>query len=100
MCRVRLTLAQACRRSAAPTAPGEPAISGVGRGIFEAVQNLALDRRDQIGVRAQAQGAAPLKSCLLVAADAPVGIAEMVVDDRVLRPQLDRALELFHAFLK
>ena len=38
----------------------------------------------------------PLELRLERAADPPVGVAEMVVDGRVVRLELDRALELLH----
>src|SRR6266498_1901396 len=38
----------------------------------------------------------PLESCFQDAADAPIGVAEMVIDGRILRLEIDRALEMFH----
>ena len=63
-------------------------------GRFHAVLDLAFDLADLVGVRLEVEGTAPLELGLRLAADPPIGIAQMVVQHRVLRLQLHGALEI------
>ena len=53
-----------------------------------------LDGGDEILVRLEREALLPLIFRLELAPDAPIGIAEMIVDDRIVGPELDGALEM------
>ena len=70
----------------------------------QSVAKLAADEVDLILFRFERQRPGPLEPRFAQPPDAPIGVAEMVVDDRVLRTQLDGpfevpdgALEIAHA---
>src|SRR5713101_5150811 len=68
-----------------------------GRSIIgQPVVDLGLDLRQFLRLRFQVAGMGPLEFRLQRAADAPIGVAEMVVDRRVFGLEIDRALEIFH----
>ena len=66
----------------------------------QALFDLLLDLRHRIGLRLQPERAFPLEAGLGAAADAPVDVAEMVVDRRILRPELDRLLHVTQRLLE
>src|SRR5712671_5275164 len=72
---------------------------GVGGGrrlrhVGEAGLQLLLDLLEIVGFRLEVARMRPLELGLQRAADPPVGVAEMVVDGRIDRLELDGALEL------
>jgi hypothetical protein len=64
------------------------------RDVGEAVLQLCLDLLEVVGLRLEIAGVRPPELGLERAANAPVGVAEMVVDGRIDWLELDRALEL------
>src|SRR5580704_13474416 len=102
MCSVRFTFAGA-RQCVAVTLPrlaaGSPAVLrrprarsrtrlGPRRPLGQAVLDLLQDLRQVVRLRAEIPRVVPLEMRLGAAVDAPVGVAEMVVDDRIARLQL------------
>src|SRR5437899_9346999 len=71
------------------------AAAGPGR-RRETLVELGLDRLDLILLRPELQGSPPLKARLGGTPALPIGIAEMVVDRRVLGHQLDRLFEILN----
>src|SRR3954470_22403815 len=104
-CRYKLTFAGASTPTAiiaGPTGkpreaaqPPDSTTPGRRGGGVEPVLDLGLDRLDLVFLRSELQRPAPLIARFDKPPDAPVRIAEMVVDRRVLRHQLDRLFELF-----
>src|SRR3974390_1548740 len=76
-------------------------VGGSRRGsvVGKPVLDLGLDLRQVLRLRLQVAGVRPLELGFQRAADAPVSVAEMVVDSRVLGLEIDRALEVFHRIL-
>src|SRR4051812_35617277 len=71
------------------------ALVGLRRRFFgEPVLELLLDLRQFFRIGLEVARMRPLEVGLERAADAPVGVAEMVVDGRIFGLQLDGALEL------
>src|SRR5688572_29794478 len=66
------------------------------RGLLDAVLELLDDQRQVLGLRARILRVLPLEARLEVAPDLPIGVAEMVIDDRIAGLELDRLLELLH----
>src|SRR5829696_5493219 len=74
----------------------------LGRGrlfLFDPVRELVLDLHEVLGLGARVLGVLPLELGPEAPADLPVGVAEVIVDDRVARLQLDRLLEFAHGVL-
>src|SRR3954462_7183481 len=69
-----------------------------GGGLFlaEALLQLGDDLFQILGFGVRVLGVLPLETRLKLAPDLPIGVAEMVVDDRVAGLQLDRLLQLTH----
>src|SRR5688572_21293891 len=60
------------------------------------LRELALDLLDVLGLGLERQRLLPLVARLLEPLHAPQRIAEVIVEDRILRLQLHRALEILH----
>src|SRR5579871_540565 len=60
----------------------------------EPVLELRLNAFHLVGFGLELQGAAPLKARFGLAVSAPISIAQVIVDGRILGQQLDRALEI------
>ncbi len=73
-------------------APAQPPLSACG-GLLEAVVELGFDALGVARLGAELQRAAPLGARLGDPPGAPIDIAQMIVDRRILRQQLDRAFE-------
>src|SRR5678810_1044862 len=65
----------------------------------EPTLDLGLDLTDELRFGLEGERALPLVACLLGAADAPIRIAEVVVDHRILRLEFDRTLQVGYGFL-
>src|SRR6202790_1402930 len=87
------------------TSPGTPRVSSVPPGSaaarrrggkLEALFELCFDRFDLVLLRPELQGAAPLETRFDEPAGLPIGVAQMVVDRRVLRHQLGRLFEVLN----
>src|SRR5664279_2892096 len=59
----------------------------------QSVLELFLDQRFFVILRPEGERVAPLEPRLQLTSDAPIGIAEMIVDRGIARNELDRALE-------
>src|SRR5258707_15476331 len=71
------------------------------RGVLgQAVLDLGLDLRQLFRLRLEVAGMGPLELGFQRAADAPIGVAEMVVDGGILGLEVDRALEILHRVLE
>src|SRR5229473_4776635 len=66
------------------------------RRIRQTVFDLGLDLRQVLRLGLQVAGMGPLELGFQRAADAPIGIAEVVVDGRVFRLEIDRTLEILY----
>src|SRR5437899_616863 len=71
------------------------AAAGPGR-RRETLVELGLDRLDLILLRPELQGSPPLKARLGGTPALPIGVAEMVVDRRILGHELDRLFEILN----
>src|SRR5215208_7936542 len=69
------------------------------RGLLDAVLELLDDQRQVLGLGRRILRVLPLEARLEVAPDLPIGVAEMVVDDRIAGLEIDRLLELLHGFV-
>ena len=61
---------------------------------------LFPDRLDQIVLGIKGKGPTPLKVRLSLPPNAPISIAEMIIDDRITRLQLNRALKVLDSLVK
>src|SRR5262249_57327183 len=66
------------------------------RFVGEARLELLLDLLEIVGLGLEVARVRPLELGFEPATDAPIGVAEMVVDGRIDRLELDCALELLH----
>src|SRR5215210_2511543 len=110
---VRLILAGAASVSARPSggdteaAPKSAAVAGFlrpfgfcrGGLVAQTDAQLLLDFNEFFWIGFKVARVRPLEFGFQLATDFPVNIAEMIVDGRVLRPQFDRALQMFGRFL-
>src|SRR6185312_5513119 len=64
--------------------------------LLQPVLQLRLDLRQFVRVGLEIARMRPLEARLEHTADAPIGVAQMIVDGRIFRLQLDRAFELLH----
>src|SRR5436853_582874 len=69
---------------------------GGGRLVGQAVRQLLLDLDEILGLRLEVAGMRPLEFRLERAPDLGIGIAEMVVDGRIVGLELDSALQVLH----
>src|SRR5512139_1948164 len=67
--------------------------------VGKPVLQLVLDLHQFFGVGLERGGMRPLEPGFELAPDFPIGIAEMIVDGRVLGPDFDRALEMLHGLV-
>src|SRR5262245_65683009 len=66
----------------------------------QALLQLLLDLLGVLGLRLQGQRLIPLETGLALPAHPPVGVAEMVVEDRILGAQLHGALQMLCRLLE
>src|SRR5262245_24963534 len=102
----RLILAGARSARVAPTrstAAGSLCLlsrGGGGRFLGQPRLELLFDLGELFGLRLEVAGMRPLEARFEDAVDLPVCVAEMVVDGRVLGPELDGVLEVLHGLLE
>src|SRR6266404_1799560 len=70
--------------------------SGGGSVLRQPVFKLGFDLGQLFRLGFQVAGMSPLEFCFQRAADAPISVAEMIVDSRILRLEIDRTLQMFH----
>src|SRR5579864_2001467 len=103
---VRLTLAGASvvktpARRIKSSAAASPLLSlvGLGRVLLQADLELLVDPRQFIGLGLEIARMRPLELGLQHTVDPPVDVAQVIVDGRIDRLELDRALEMLHRLL-
>src|SRR5437868_33524 len=84
--------------SSAPVGLLLAAIGG-GRLVGQTVRQLLLDLDEILGLRLEVPGVRPLEFRLKRAPGLGIGVAEMVVDGRIVGLELDRALQVLHRFV-
>src|SRR3954451_10284832 len=104
--RVRLTLAGASSARAAGTSYSAAVwllhrlgLGFRGRLLGQTGFELFLDLDELIRLGLEIARVRPLETCLELAADLPIGIAEMIVDGGIFRLELDRVFEVLDRLL-
>src|SRR5262245_31434328 len=89
------------RRSSGSTATrllGAIGLRGRGNVIDDSRLELLFDLGEVIRLRLEVARMRPLEACLQGPADLPIGVAQVVVDCRVFRLELNGALQIAHRF--